>query len=193
MNRLLLWPVLLLVVGGLLYLGGRSSGLEPSIEDHQAVLISRIAEVAELVTLKVPVSTVLTSELAGYVGGISCIVVVNGNVELGVDLEQARIEDVDPEARTATLILPRPKVRHARLDHERTTVYSVNRQGIWWLALGDEPARKLVNKAMLEAQAVVEEVAQNSGLVEQARRRAERVLREAFEAVGWEVGLRWGV
>jgi Protein of unknown function (DUF4230) len=193
MNRLLLWAALLLILGGLLgvCLGGRPDALETSIEGHQALLISRITEMAELAVLKVPVSTVLTSELAGYVGGVTCVLVVNGEVELGVDLEQARIEDVDPKDRTATLVLPEPKVRHARLDHERTTVYSVSRQGLWWLALGDEPARKLVNKVMKQAQAEVESAAQDPGLVEQARRRAERVLRGAFEVIGWEVDLGW--
>jgi hypothetical protein len=39
----------------------------------------------------------MTSELTGYVGGIRCVMVVNGKVALGVDLEQARIEDVDPD------------------------------------------------------------------------------------------------
>jgi Protein of unknown function (DUF4230) len=137
------------------------------------------------------VSTVLTSELAGYVGGVTCVIVVNGSVELGVDMGQARLEDVNPEDRTATLVLPEPKVRHARLDHERTTVYSLDRQGLWWLVLSDEPARRLVNRAMKEAQVAVESAAKDPRLVEQARRRVERVLLEAFDVVGWEVLLAW--
>jgi len=176
---------MILITGGLLYLGGRPNALETSNEEHRALLISRLTEAAELVTLKVPVSTVLTSELAGYVGGVTCVMVVNGEEELGVDMEAARIEDIDPKARTATLVLPQPKVRHARLDHERTTVYSVNRQGLWWLALGDEPARKLVNKAMRQGQVTVESAVQDPGLVEQARRWA------AFEVIGREVRILW--
>jgi len=193
MNRLLLWPALLLVTGGLLgvYLGGRPSASGLSIEEHQALLISRMSEVAELVTLKVPVSRVMTRELTGYVGGIQCVVVVNGEVALGVDLEQVRIKDVEPEDRTATLVLPEPKVRYARLDHERTTIYDVSRQGLWWLTLGDEAARKLVNKAMKQAQVTVRSAARDPSLVEQARRRAERVLRTAFEAIGWDLKTQW--
>ena len=63
-------------------------------------------------------------------GGIRCVLVVNGEVALGVDLEKARIEDIDPDARTVTLILLLPKVHYARLDHERTKIYSINRQGL---------------------------------------------------------------
>jgi Protein of unknown function (DUF4230) len=193
MSRLLFWPALLLVVGGLLgvCLGGRPDALETSIEGHRSLLISRITEMAELVTLKVPVSTVLTSELAGYVGGVRCVVVVNGDVELGVDLEQARLEDVNPEARTATLVLPEPKVCHSRLDHERTTVYSLDRQGLWWLVFSDEPARRLVNRAMKQAQSEVESVGEDSQYVDRARRHTEHVLIRFLEALGWEVKLVW--
>ena len=193
MNRLLRWPTLLLVTGGLLavLMGGRPSALAPSIEDHRSILISRIAEVAELTTLKVPVSQVMTSELAGYVGGISCIVVVNGEVALGVDLEKARIEDIDPDNRTATLILPPPEVHYARLDHERTKVYSIDRHGLWWLALGDEAPQKLVNKAMREAQSVIEVAVQEPQLTSKARDQADRVLNDAVGTAGWSLRIMW--
>ena len=116
---------------------------------------------------------------------------VNGEVDLGVNLDQARLEDIDPDAQTATLVLPKPKVRRARLNHERTTIYDLDRQGLWLLVLSDEASRKLVNKAMREAQAAVESAAENSRLVEQAQRRAEEVLRGTFEVIGWEVQALW--
>jgi Protein of unknown function (DUF4230) len=94
-------------------------------------------------------------------------------------------------ARWVRSALPEPKVRHARLDHERTTIHSLDRQGFWWLVFSDEPARKLVNKAMKQAQATIQSAAQDPELVEQARRRAERVLRGAFEVIGWDVKLVW--
>ena len=193
MNRLLLWPALLLVMGGLLgvFLGGRPHGLAQSIEDHRSILISRITEVAELSTLKVPVSHVMTSELAGYIGGISCIVVVNGEVALGVDLEKARIEDIDPENRTATLILPPPEVHYARLDHERTNIYSINRHGLWLLAIGDEAAQKLINKVMREAQAAVRVTAHDPLLDTKAHEQAGRIFRGAAGTLGWDLHLVW--
>jgi hypothetical protein len=155
------------------------------------VLLSRITELAELVTLRVPVSTVVTTEIAGYTGSISCVIVVNGEVELGVDLEQARFEDIDPEARNATLVLPEPKTRAARLDHIRTHVYSVDRHGLWVLLPSDEPGRRIVNMGMNEAQNAVEAAARDAGLIGQARQRAEQVLRGALKTIGWAVDLSW--
>jgi hypothetical protein len=44
---------------------------------------------------------------------------------------------------------------------------------------------------MKQAQVTVRSAARDPGLVEQARRRADRVLRKAFEVIGWEVSPRW--
>ena len=103
------------------------------------MLLSGIIKLAELVTLRVPVSTVTTTELIGYTGSIRCIVIVKGEVELGVDLEQVRLEDVDTVSRTATLVLPMPTVHAARLDLDRTHIYSIDRCGLWLLLPSDKP------------------------------------------------------
>jgi hypothetical protein len=190
MTKLFLSALALFVLaGGLLglYPGGRPDRIVSSTFRPEQVLLSRITELAELVTLRVPVSTVITSEIAGYTGSVSCVIVVNGDVELGVDLEQARFEDVDPESRTATLVLPEPKTRAARLDHIRTHVYSLDRHGLWWCVVSDEPGRRVVNLGMTEAQNTIEAAARDAGLIGEARERAEQVLRSAFKAIGWEV------
>lgn len=194
MNKLFFWLALILVTGGLLgviCLGGRPAPTGASIEKHRSLLISHITEMAELVTLKVPVSTVLTSKLAGYIGSIKCVIVVYGEVELGVDMEAIRFEDVDPVARSATLILPEPKVRHARLDHERTMIYSLSREGLWWVLMSDEPARRLVNDVMKRAETVVKSTANEPHLEMQARRKAEVVLQSAFQMIEWKIDLVW--
>lgn len=76
-------------------------------------------------------------------------------------------------------------------QHKTCLVCPGNRQGLWWLVIGDEPAQKLVDKAMMQAQVTFQSAARDPGLVGQARRRTERALRAAFEAVGWKVQLAW--
>ncbi len=102
-----------------------------------------------------------------------------------------RFEDIDPESRTATLILPAPEVHTARLDHEHTQVYSLDRQGLWLLLPSDEPSRRLVNRAMQEAQAAVTRAGYDEKLITRARDQAELVIRGAMEVVGWRVRIVW--
>ena len=184
---------LILLAGGLLGFnpGGRRYHLMSPISRPEQVLLSRITELAELTVLVVPVSTVLTTELVGYTGSARCIVVVNGEAELGVDLEQARFADIDAEARTATLILPEPRTRAARLDHARTQIYSLDRQGLWLLLSSGESCRLVVNQAMQQAQAAVEAAGQDTKLLYQAREQAERALGNAIETVGWQLHIVW--
>ena len=185
--------VLFVLAGGFLglYPGGRPDRIVTSTFRPEQVLLSRITELAELVTLRVPVSTVITTEIVGYTGSVSCAIVVHGEVELGVDLEQARFEDVDPEARTAILVLLEPKTRAARLDHARTHVYSLDRHGLWVMLPSDEPGRRVVNRGMTEAQATLEQTARDPVLIQKAQEQAEQVLRGGFGVLGWRVSLTW--
>lgn len=189
----ILWTVLMLLIGGLLgvSLGGRFKS-NPPIEATPAV-IGRITELAELVVLRVPVSKVHVTKLGGYVGSVSCLVLVNGELELGNDLARARWEDVDTEARTAKLILAEPVVRRARLDHDQTSVYRIDRGGLRKGLPSAEPSRQVVNQAMIEAQADIEDAGDDSQYVDRARRHTEQVLQQFLKAMGWKVQVVWVV
>jgi hypothetical protein len=187
----ILWTVLMLLIGGFLgvSLGSRFKG-NPPIEATPAV-VGKITELAELVVLRIPVSKVHVTTLGGYVGSVSCVVLVNGELELGADLARARWEDVDTEARTATLKLSEPEVRRARLDHSQTSVYRIDRGGLWKGMPSAEPARKIVNQAMTEAQGCVEASGEDSQYMDRAKRHTELVLSQFLKALGWQVSIKW--
>lgn len=187
----ILWTVLVLVIGGALgvCLGPRYRTSTPTAVT--APVIGRITELADLVVLRVPVSKVHVTRIGGYVGGVDCIVLVNGEVEISSDMMLARFEKVDVDARRATLILSRPVVRHARLDHEQTIVYRIDRKGLWIVVPSGEPTRGVINKAMREAQLCVQRVGEDPQLVDRSRRRTEQVLNQVMVSMGWEVNVEW--
>ena len=189
----ILWTVLMLLIGGLLgvSLGGRFKS-NPPIEATPAV-IGRITELAELVVLRVPVSKVHVTKLGGYVGSVSCVVLVNGELELGTDLTRAQWDDVNSEARIATLVLAEPKVRRARLDHDQTSVYRIDRGGLWKGLPSGELARKIVNLAMVEGQTCVESAGNDPLLLERSREQTEQILTQYMGAIGWEISVVWSV
>lgn len=187
----ILWTVLMLLIGGFLgaSLGSRHRPVVPM--EMTAPVIGKITDLAELVVLRVPVSKVHVSTLSGYVGSVSCVILVQGELELGTDLNLARFEQVDTDAHTATLLLAEPKVRRARLNHEQTSVYRIDLKGLWKGLPSAEPSRKVVNQAMTEAQGCVESSGDDPQFVDRARRHTEQVLRQFLGAMGWEVKLVW--
>jgi Protein of unknown function (DUF4230) len=188
----IIWTVLMLLIGGFLgiSLGSRHRPVVPV--NMTAPVIGKITDLAELVVLRVPISKVHVSTLEGYVGSVSCVVLVHGELELGTDLKLAEFTQIDTEARTATLKLSEPKVRRARLDHQQTSVYRIDRGGIWKALPSAEPARRIVNQAMTEAQGCVEASGEDPQHVDRARRHTEQILSQFLQALGWEVKLVWG-
>lgn len=177
------------------YAGGASAAIALPAPTYrfqsQALKIEQIRQLGELVTLDVPVSDVQTSTLEGLTGSASLVLLVRGNVLIGTDLEQATFADLDAQGRTATLVLPPPRTMQPRLDHARTVVYRSDRTGLWQLFPTPGAETAVYERAMKQAQRLLEEAADQPELIERARERTEAVLRPFFEALGWAVVLQW--
>ena len=112
----------------------RVAGAGPTIE--------RIRELSELTTLRIDVADASVTEFRGRTGGTRAVLVVRGEVVIGVDLAGAKFEDLDAEARSAVLMLPQPRVQFARLDHERTKLVGVWSGGLWTFVPGRRGRRR---------------------------------------------------
>lgn len=183
----------MLLAGGV---AGWMLGRDPSAgaafrHDSMALKIEEVRKLASLVTLHVPISDVQRSEISGFTGGVSVVLLVRGDVEIATDLSKARFVDVDETARTAGLVLPRPTPRRARLDHEATRVYRVDRSGLWSVLPGEAGEGAVIDRAMAEAQKLVEQAANRPELVEQACRQSHQVLGAMLGSMGWKVRIDW--
>jgi hypothetical protein len=103
----------------------------PPVKTMSAPTIEQLKPLAELMTHRVVVTDALTVSLSGYTGDLRAAVIVRGDAIITVDLTEARIEDVDQQARTAVIVLPPPKVVSARVDHDHTYVFSIESSGLW--------------------------------------------------------------
>jgi hypothetical protein len=157
----------------------------------EALKLEQIQQLGELVTLDVPVSDVQTSTLEGVTGSVSLVLLVRGSVQIGTDLEHAVLDRVDAEGRTAVLMLPAPRTSRPRLDHDRTHVYRNDRTGLWRLFPTPGAEAALYDRAMKQAQRLLEEAASQPELIDRARRRTAEVLLPFFAALAWQVELRW--
>lgn len=130
-----------------------------------ALTIEQIQQMRRLVTLRVPVSDVQSSRAEGWTGGLNLLLIVHGEIQFGVDLEEARLEQVDEQARTAVLVLPPPRMFSAHLDHQKTRVYQAHRTGLWKLLPGEAGASQLLEKALSQAQQNLTEMAARQDLL----------------------------
>lgn len=153
--------------------------------------IEKIRSLANLAVLSVPISDVQVQELSGYTGSVRLILIVKGDVEVGSDLGQTRWTAIDAQQRRATLVLATPVASRPRLDHERTRIFRLEKEGLWKLVPGDGTEAALVDKALLEAQRVVAEASQQPELIEQAKQHCQAVLSRFLAALDWQVLIKW--
>lgn len=159
---------------------------------HTGPTIEQVQMLSSLVTMKVDVADVVETRLSGYTGGVRAVVIVKGDLLLGVNLSAARFESVDAVRRRAVLLLPQPQIQSPRLDHERTRLFAVAESGLWQITPGGAATDvKVTNTAYRDAQRYVVEVSGDPSLAARARRQAETVLITFFGAMGWQVEIRW--
>ena len=163
----------------------------PVTHDHLGPTLDRIQELSELITLTVDVADVQQTRIDGRVGGIGAVLVVKGDVQVGVDLSSARFEQVDPVARTARLVLPQPRVNRPRLDHTRSHLFAVREEGLWAIVPGDHLYDRVTDQAWAQAQRTVVQAASEETILARSRHHAQQVLHTWFSAVGWEVSVSW--
>jgi hypothetical protein len=154
--------------------------------------IERVRTLSELTTLTVRSADVRAASLAGFTGSTHALLLVHGEVRVGVDLAEARFEHVDPAAHRAVLVLPQPTVRSARLDHGRTRLLRLWDEGLWAVTPGGNDAdAMLVNAAYLDAERLLITAARDSSYVRSAKAQAEHVLLEFVHVTGWRMDVRW--
>ncbi len=146
--------------------------------------IDHIQSLNQLVSTKVSISDVLTGEGEGVRG----IWLIKGDALIGIDLSDADVQIPDKKERLAILHLRQPTVLSARVDHERTMTWDVQRT-TWIPWQGDKD--RLRDKAMYHAQKLVEFAANQPALTEEARRNASKALSDIYRSVDWQVEIRW--
>ncbi len=118
--------------------------------------------------------------------------IIQGDALIAVDMTKGEIKDRDEKARTAVIVLPQPAVLSARVNHESTQEWDIKSRS--WiplasLLLGDRTGME--KQAMLQAQQLVERVADSDSNKATARQGAESMLTAFYQAVGWQVSVRW--
>jgi Protein of unknown function (DUF4230) len=165
----------------------RNNSLTPNWQSSGPTVES-VRRIAELLTLRISVADVLTGEGYGYRG----VWIVKGDAYFGVDLEKI---DVPLELRddghlSAIIVLPRPRLRYARLDHDITKTWQVSRDA-WSRWPSGEHENRLRDESMREGQRVIEFAANKVEHSRDAQSQTAEVIQTIYRHVGWTVEIRW--
>ena len=123
------------------------------------------------------------SRLWGFVQAKDALLLVAvGDVVAGIDLAKLRDEDVhaDPAAGTLTIRLPAPEIISSTLDEHATHVYSRSTDTF---AAYDE---RLEGDARRAAEDQMRKAALDAGILDRARRSAERTVGGLVRSLGYE-------
>ncbi len=184
-------PLVLAGIVGLLWsvyqLGQRAAGRAPAELVSTGPRIEDVRQIAKLAVLRVQVADVIEGRNAGA----EAAVLVRGDADVVVDLEQIEITERDDAARTATLIVPRPHAERPRVDHDRTKLYALRETGLAALNPFADARPGLLADAMRAAQDSVARAVQAEEFVTKAQQQTEALLLNYGQALGWQVRLRW--
>jgi hypothetical protein len=149
--------------------------------------IEEVRQIAKLAVLRVQVADVIEGNNSGAKGAV----LVKGDADIAVDLDQIEIADRDDTQRCATLVLPTPKPERPRVDHERTKVYELRKTGLALVNPFAEPQADLLADCMRAAQEDVEHAVQDAEFISKAKTQAELLLQTFYQRWGWSVNIRW--
>lgn len=182
------WPLLVAGLVALLWgaysLGQR--GQSPRTISG-APRIEEVRRIAKLAVLRVQVADVIE----GNTAGATAAVLVKGDADIAVDLDQIQIVDRDDPKRTATLVIPTPRPDRPRVDHNRTKIYELRKTGLALINPFADPRADLLLDSMRAAQEDVERAVQDAEFIAKAKEQAELLLVGFYKELGWEVTVRW--
>jgi hypothetical protein len=146
-------------------------------------VVREIRSLSELVSVKYTVQKVVgLEEKKTPVGAEKLLLIVQAEVLAGVDLSQmtpAGIKLLPHDE--IQLALPPARIFHIVIDDKETKVW--DRQITWWTPWVS-PNPDLERQARLAATKSIEQAALDMGILDQARRNAETVIRNLLETLG---------
>ena len=137
--------------------------------------VSQLEKIGELASARIHVTDILMADGEGFRGAW----LIKGDALLACDVSLAKILNLNPTARTATLRLPPLRVTSARVDHTKTKTWSVEKKT--WLPWSGGNQTVFSDAAMHHAQQLIETTAASSQHLEQSKAQAELLIGRMYE------------
>ena len=186
LNGFLVLILMAISVGYGIWLGQTRAILPEPLKVRSMVpTVIQLEKIGELAPTRIHITDVIYAQGEGYRGSW----LINGDALLSCDMSKATLVDVDTEARTATIRMPPLRVIAARVDHEKTKTWSVEKTT--WLPWkwGDQGVMR--DAAMFHAQQLIETAAGSERHMSPAKAQAELLIRQMYDFIEWTVSVEW--
>ncbi|OIN57089.1 DUF4230 domain-containing protein [Arsenicibacter rosenii] len=145
-------------------------------ETTQMVVLQEITAMGKVELVKYRFKDIVEhSQIRTLLPNAKAVLIVEGEAVGCIDLTRLTAGDISPEGDTVVVRLPQPELCSWKIDHQRSRVYDTE------YGFMDESA--LVNNAFKLAEKQIQQSALNSGILEQTKQNADRILRPVLEKV----------
>lgn len=166
------------------FLGMLAMNLRQRAQSQQtlntATIVKQVQSLSELVTVKYVIEKVVILEDPKWYGENRILLLAHGIVKAGIDLSDLGQDDIQIQGKKVTIVLPMERITDAYLDEKRTFVIEHN------TGLVRQFDKHLESNARRMAVADIRTGARTSGILADARERAELQLENLFLQLGFE-------
>ncbi|MGA0557400.1 DUF4230 domain-containing protein [Larkinella sp. VNQ87] len=181
-NSLLRFFLIILLVVGLVFFWEQVrnwsvfSGLRKPEQTTQTVVLQEVTELGKLELVKYRFKDIVEHQLVReWLPNPKAVLIVEGEAIGCLDLTKITADDIIAEGDSLIVHLPDPEICSYKIDHRRSRVFNTE------YAFFEEA--QLVSEAYRRAESQIRQSAQNSGILEQTRQNADKILKPMLERI----------
>lgn len=180
LNSLLRLFLILLLVIGLIVLWEQLrgwavfSGLTKKEATVQTVVLQEVTELGKLELVKYRFKDIVEHQLVReWLPNPKAVLIVEGEAVGCLDLTKITADDITTQGDSLVVHLPEPEICSYKIDHRRSRVFNTE------YAFFEEA--QLVSEAYRRAESQIRQSAVNSGMLDQTRQNADKILKPLLE------------
>lgn len=142
----------------------------------QSIILKEVTSLGKLELVKYTFKDIVEHEQVNtFLPNANAVLIVEGEATGCIDLTQIAQDDIVADEDSVTVHLPKPELCGWKINHDRSRVYDTH-----FSFLNES---QLVSDAYRQAERQVQQSALNSGILEQTRHNADRMLRPLLERI----------
>lgn len=140
----------------------------------QSIVLKEVTSLGKLELVRYTFKDIVEHEQVNtFLPNANAVLIVEGEATGCIDLTQLGAADITTQGDSVTVLLPKPELCGWKINHDRSRVYDTR-----YSFLNES---QLVSNAYRQAERQVRQSALNSGILDQTRRNADRILRPLLE------------